>query len=111
MSEVADSALLAEARAWLDGHVNLEATAGDTDGLTLAPMRELLASLGDPQADYPAVHITGTNGKGSVAALIAALAGAWGMTVGVYSSPHVEHLNERMTIGGDPIDDAGLAKL
>ncbi len=111
LSEVADSALLAEARAWLDGHVNLEATAGDTDGLSLAPMRELLASLGDPQADYPAVHITGTNGKGSVAALIAALAGAWGMTVGVYASPHVERINERMTVGGDPIDDADLAEI
>ena len=102
---------LAEARAWLDAHVNLEATAGDTDGLTLAPMRELLAALGDPQADYPAVHVTGTNGKGSVAALTAALAGAWGMTVGVYSSPHVERINERMTVGGHPIDDAELAQL
>ncbi len=102
---------LAEARAWLDGHVNLEATAGDTDGLSLAPMRQLLASLGDPQADYPAVHITGTNGKGSVGAMIAALAGAWGLTAGVYSSPHVESLNERMSVGGHPIGDAELAEL
>ena len=107
----ADFPSLAEARAWLDSHVNLEATAGDTDGLTLAPMRELLAALGDPQADYPAVHITGTNGKGSVAALIAALAGAWGMGVGVYSSPHVERINERMTVGGDPIGDPELGEL
>lgn len=111
VGEVSGRALLAEARAWLDGHVNLEATAGDTDGLTLAPMRELLAALGDPQADYPAVHITGTNGKGSVAALVAALAGAWGMSVGVYSSPHVERINERMTVGGDPISDAELVEL
>ena len=107
----ADIGSVAEARAWLDGHVNLEATAGDTDGLSLAPMRELLAALGDPQADYPAVHITGTNGKGSVAALTAALAGAWGMSVGVYSSPHVERINERMTVGGDPIGDLELAEL
>ena len=107
----APGAKLADLRAWLDGHVNLEATAGDIDGLTLAPMRELLAALGDPQADYPAVHITGTNGKGSVAALIAALAGAWGMGVGVYSSPHVERINERMAVGGDPIGDAELAEL
>lgn len=109
--EAADRALLAEARAWLDGHVNLEATAGDTEGLTLAPMRGLLAALGDPQADYPAIHVTGTNGKGSVSALIAALAGAWGMTVGVYASPHVERINERMAVGGEPIDDADLAEL
>ena len=111
MSEAADRTFLAEARAWLDSHVNLEATAGDTDGLSLAPMRQLLEALGDPQADYPAVHISGTNGKGSVAALIAALAGAWGMTVGVYTSPHVERINERMAVGGDPIDDVDLAEL
>lgn len=102
---------LAEARGWLDSHVNLEATAGDTDGLSLAPMRGLLAALGDPQADYPAVHISGTNGKGSVAALTAALAQAWGMTVGAYTSPHVERINERMTVGGDPVSDAELAEL
>ncbi|MCY3890195.1 MAG: Mur ligase family protein [bacterium] len=111
MSEGSDRTLLAEARTWLDSHVNLEATAGDTDGLSLAPMRQLLEALGDPQADYPAVHITGTNGKGSVAALIAALAGAWGMTVGAYTSPHVERINERMTASGDPIGDADLAEL
>ena len=107
----ADFASLAEARAWLDGHVNLEATAGDVDGLTLAPMRGLLAALGDPQRDYPAVHVTGTNGKGSVSALVAALAGAWGMAVGTYASPHVERINERMSVGGEPIDDAELAEL
>ena len=102
---------LAEARAWLDSHVNLEATAGDADGLTLAPMRGLLGALGDPQDDYPAVHITGTNGKGSVAAMLAALAGAWGMSVGAYTSPHVERINERMTAGGEPVSDAELVGL
>ena len=111
VGDAADGAVLAEARAWLDSHVNLEATAGDTNGLTLAPMRDLLAALGDPQADYPAVHITGTNGKGSVAAMIAALGGAWGMSVGVYSSPHVQRINERMTVGGDPIGDVELVEL
>ena len=107
----ADFTSLAEALAWLDGHVNFEATAGDTAGLSLAPMRELLAALGDPQADYPAIHITGTNGKGSVAALVAGLAQAWGMTTGVYTSPHVEHINERMAVGGTRIGDAELAEL
>ena len=102
---------LAEARAWLDSHVNLEATAGDTNGLSLSPMHRLLSALGDPQADYPAIHISGTNGKGSVAAMVAALAQAWGMTVGVYASPHVERINERMTVGGDPVSDADLAEL
>ena len=111
MGNLASFSSVAEARAWLDGHVNLEATAGDIDGLSLAPMRGLLAALGDPQADYPAVHISGTNGKGSVAALVAALAQAWGMSVGVYASPHVERINERMAVGGDPVSDAELAEL
>ncbi|WP_420640208.1 bifunctional folylpolyglutamate synthase/dihydrofolate synthase [Candidatus Poriferisocius sp.] len=102
---------LAEARAWLDGHVNLEATAGDTEGLSLQPMRSLLAALGEPHADYPAVHITGTNGKGSVATMVAALAEAWGMTVGTYASPHVERINERMSVGGTPIGDEDLAEV
>ena len=101
----------ADLRAWLDSHVNLEATAGDTDGLSLAPMQGLLAALGDPQGDYPAIHISGTNGKGSVAAMVGALAQAWGMTVGVYASPHVERINERMAVGGDPVSDAELAEL
>ena len=101
----------ADLLAWLDSHVNLEATAGDTDGLSLAPMRGLLAALGDPQGDYPAIHISGTNGKGSVAAMVGALAQAWGMTVGVYASPHVERINERMSVGGDPVSDAELAEL
>lgn len=102
---------LAHALSWLDGHVNLEATAGDTDGLSLVSMRELLAALGDPQTDYPAVHVTGTNGKGSVAALVAALAGEWGMRVGAYTSPHVECVNERIAVGGDPIGDPELAEV
>ena len=101
----------ADLLAWLDSHVNLEATAGDTDGLSLAPMRGLLAALGDPQGDYPAIHISGTNGKGSVAAMVGALAQAWGMTAGVYASPHVERINERMSVGGDPVSDAELAEL
>ena len=111
MDNLASFSSMAEARAWLDSHVNLEATAGDTDGLSLAPMRELLATLGDPQDDYPAIHISGTNGKGSVAAMVAALAQAWGMTAGVYASPHVEYINERMAVGGDPISDVELAEL
>jgi dihydrofolate synthase/folylpolyglutamate synthase len=111
MDNLASFSSMAEAQAWLDSHVNLEATAGDTGGLSLAPMRELLAALGDPQNDYSAIHISGTNGKGSVAAMVAALAQAWGMTAGVYASPHVECINERMAVGGDPVRDVELAEL
>ncbi len=102
---------LDRALAYLDEHINLEATAGHVEGLSLARMRALAKNLGDPQVDYPVVHITGTNGKGSTAALIAALLTSAGLSVGTYSSPHVSAINERLQRGGEPIDDDALAHL
>ena len=63
----------AEALAWLDQHINLEAQAGKVEGLSLERMRRLVDVLGDPQTTYPVIHLTGTNGKGSTARLITAL--------------------------------------
>ena len=100
-----------DALAWLDGHVNLEATAGVVHGLSLDRMRLLAGTLGDPQRDFPAVHITGTNGKGSTAHLLSRLFGARGLYAGTYTSPHVSSVNERIGLAGQPIDDAVLAEL
>jgi dihydrofolate synthase/folylpolyglutamate synthase len=72
-------------------------------------MIELCAHMGDPQKAYPVVHITGTNGKGSTVRMVSALLGAHGLTVGAYTSPHLERLNERMVWNGEPIDDDSLA--
>jgi dihydrofolate synthase/folylpolyglutamate synthase len=105
---------LPEALAWLDGHINLErstAVAGKVEGLKLDAVRELCSVLGDPQADQPAIHITGTNGKGSVARMVTALVGAHDLTVGTYTSPHLEAINERISRAGEPIGDAELAQL
>lgn len=102
---------LAEARAWLDTHINQEATAGVVDELSLERMEALVALLGDPQRAYPVIHVTGTNGKGSTAAMIASLARALGLSVGRFSSPHLEALNERFEWDGEPIDDDSLADL
>ncbi len=102
---------LHEAVAWLDRHVNLEATAGVVHGLSLERMRSLAAALGDPQRDFPAVHITGTNGKGSTAHLLSRLFGAQGLYVGTYTSPHVNSLHERICLAGRPLDDDTLAEL
>lgn len=71
------------------------------------PARALLSRLGIDPAAVPAVHITGSKGKGSVAALVAA--GLGFKNVGVYASPHVEHVNERISIRGNAIDDEKLA--
>ena len=103
-----------EARSWLDGHLNLEAgagavTAGVVDGLSLDRMRSLVGVLGDPQTAYPVIHLTGTNGKGSTARMLEALLRGHGLSVGLYTSPHLEALNERLVLGRRPITDEELA--
>lgn len=97
------------ALAYLDQHTNLEATAGRAEGLSLDRMAKLVHALGDPQGAYRVIHITGTNGKGSVARMCTALLEAAGLSVGTYTSPHLESLNERISWNGEPIDDDALA--
>ena len=100
---------LAAALAYLDTHTNLEATAGRAEGLSLDRMAKLVHALGDPQHAYPVIHITGTNGKGSVARMCTELLRAAGLSVGTYTSPHLEVVNERIAWDGEPIDDGALA--
>lgn len=95
-----------QALAYLDEHVNLEKTgaiAGKVEGLGLDTMTRLMDVLGDPQRAYPIVHITGTNGKGSTARIIADLLAAHGLVVGLYTSPHLQRVNERLWWSGDPL--------
>ena len=73
-------------------------------------MRALCDVLGDPQHAYPVIHLTGTNGKGSVTRMIAALLQARGLSVGAYTSPHLERINERLVWDGRPIDDDELGE-
>jgi dihydrofolate synthase/folylpolyglutamate synthase len=103
---------LEQSLTWLGQHINLEsiaAVAGKIDGLKLDNMRELCGVLGDPQHDQPTVHVTGTNGKGSVARMVTALLGAHDLSVGTYTSPHLERINERISRNGEPIADDALA--
>jgi dihydrofolate synthase/folylpolyglutamate synthase len=106
-------ASLGEALAWLDRHINLEAIeAGKagTHGLpSLERIRALVGAMGDPQRACPVVHITGTNGKGSTARMCAALLASAGLSPGVYASPHLEVINERISAKGGLISDAELA--
>lgn len=67
--------------------------------------RSLLTVCGNPQDNYPTIHIAGTNGKGSTAALTAAILQAAGMRVGLYTSPHLVKFNERIRINGRLIED------
>ncbi len=68
----------------------------------LERMEALLAAMGAPHRAYPCVHIAGTNGKGSTASLLAAIARAAGYRVGLHTSPHLWHVSERMRIDGIP---------
>ena len=77
----------------------------------LARMRELLRRLGDPQFDYPTVHIAGTKGKGSVSSLIASSLFAAGHRTGLYTSPHLVRFTERIRIDGEEIPEPDLAAL
>ncbi|HEX2577700.1 MAG TPA: folylpolyglutamate synthase/dihydrofolate synthase family protein [Aquihabitans sp.] len=102
---------LTAALRYLDQHTNLEATAGRAEGLSLDRMRRLVGVLGDPQAAYPVIHITGTNGKGSVARMVTELLRVAGLSVGTYTSPHLEQINERLSWDGEPIADDELARV
>src|ERR1700679_3909612 len=77
----------------------------------LAHMRVLAAALGDPQAIFPSVLIAGTNGKGSTAATLASILTAAGYRTGLYTSPHLIRVNERIQIDGHPIPDEDFARL
>ena len=68
----------------------------------LSRMRQLLARLGRPQRGLPIVHVAGTKGKGSTAAAIAAILSAAGYRTGLFTSPHLEHVEERIVIDGEP---------
>lgn len=69
----------------------------------LARPRRLLGALGDPQAGLRVVHVAGTNGKGSVAAMLASIFRAAGYRTGLYISPYLDEFGERMSVDGQPI--------
>lgn len=71
--------------------------------------RRLLAAVGEPQRLYPTIHVAGTNGKGSVATLIAGTLQASGWRVGLYTSPHLVSFRERIRVGGLPISEGAVA--
>lgn len=75
----------------------------------LANIRTLSTALGEPQRAFRSVLIAGTNGKGSVAAMVDRALRAAGLSVGRYTSPHLINLEERFTINGTPVAAAALA--
>ncbi|MEU4626059.1 folylpolyglutamate synthase/dihydrofolate synthase family protein [Actinoplanes sp. NPDC023801] len=68
-------------------------------------IRDLVDVLGTPQRAYPAIHLTGTNGKTSTARMIDALLQAHGLHTGRYTSPHLETVRERISLDGEPVSE------
>src|SRR5436190_34101 len=98
----------AVARIYALGHELAQAPSQKFD---LAHMRVLLAALENPERRFPAVLIAGTNGKGSTAATLASILRASGLRVGLYTSPHLVEINERIQINGEQISNEKFALL
>ncbi len=89
----------------------IHSTPNFTRGPSLERIRGLLALLGNPQKALRFVHIGGTNGKGSTAAMTASILQAAGYRTGLYTSPYLERFNERMCLNGQMISDDELAQV
>jgi dihydrofolate synthase/folylpolyglutamate synthase len=98
-----------DALRFLDQHASYDKT-GRINSPSLSNITALCEALGDPQHAAPVVHITGTNGKGSTAQMISRLLVASGLTVGTYTSPHLERVNERISRNLEPISDEDFAE-
>ncbi|MFI5491655.1 bifunctional folylpolyglutamate synthase/dihydrofolate synthase [Actinoplanes sp. NPDC051859] len=88
-------------------------TALDGRGFTrinfdMQKVRDLMDVLGSPQRAYPAIHLTGTNGKTSTARMIDSLLRAHGLHTGRYTSPHLETVRERISLDGEPVSEERL---
>jgi dihydrofolate synthase/folylpolyglutamate synthase len=77
----------------------------------LAHMRVLLEAMDHPERRFPSVLIAGTNGKGSTAATLASILRASGLKMGLYTSPHLVRINERIQLNGEAISDENFAAL
>ncbi|GBC59287.1 FolC bifunctional protein [Desulfonema ishimotonii] len=78
--------------------------------LGLDTIRRILSGLGNPQDRFKTIHIAGTNGKGSVASSLSAILHEAGYRVGLYTSPHLLHFNERICVDNQPISDAAVVR-
>jgi dihydrofolate synthase/folylpolyglutamate synthase len=72
-------------------------------------MRLLAAALGHPEREVPCLHVAGTNGKGSVSAMLEAILRAAGWRTGLYTSPHLVHLGERVQVDRHPLTEEEIA--
>jgi dihydrofolate synthase/folylpolyglutamate synthase len=104
-------------REWLTSHVNLEAglntpvTSRERGAPTLERIGGLLRYFGSPELEYPAIQITGTNGKTTTAHICSTLLSTVGLRVGTITSPDLQRVNERMEVDSAAVDDDTLDEL
>ena len=109
-----DSASYEQALSFLYGRIDYERSAAAPPQfrrLHLERMGRLLQLLDDPQRRLPAVHIAGTKGKGSTAAMVDAILRAAGFSTGLYTSPHLDRLEDRFVVNGLPCPVENLIEL
>ncbi|MBI5826362.1 MAG: hypothetical protein HZB22_01320 [Deltaproteobacteria bacterium] len=76
----------------------------------LKRIRKLLRALGDPQKEFPSIHVAGTNGKGSTCAFLFSVLKEAGFSTGLYTSPHLERFNERIRTSAGLISDRDVVR-
>jgi len=114
LNESTDSSARQTALDWLRGRINYERVAVipyHERQLKLDRMRQLLVRLGQPDAALKIVHVAGSKGKGSTCAMIAGVLTAAGYRTGVFSSPHLERIEERFAVDGRPCSAEELVAL
>lgn len=103
---------VSDIRAWLDDHINLETGVGAPKSgrgvPSLERMQRLLALLGSPERDFRAIHVAGTTGKTSTTRMLTELLRGAGLSVGTYTSPHLQVVEERIAYDGQPIESVEL---
>jgi dihydrofolate synthase/folylpolyglutamate synthase len=100
----------AEALRRLDQRTNYEASGGSLEP-SLDRMNALTDLLAHPQTSYPAIHVTGTNGKGTTVAAASALLRGLNLSVGTYTSPHLHSPRERIAYDGEPISEEEFTEM
>ena len=91
-----------EIRAWLSGRIGAGMRLG------LSSCEEMLSRLGNPQRSFPSVHVAGTNGKGSLCAHLSSMGSNNGQKIGLFTSPHLIVVEERIRIDGRPLESQKL---
>ena len=98
-----------DAIAYLHDLPRFAGVADDAYRPGLERMEALMDAMDRPHEAFPSVHIAGTNGKGSTASMVAAIATADGQRTGLHTSPHLTHVTERMRVDGTPASADWLA--